>query len=76
MDSDASLEKMRMDHDHFWQTLDTLVTESNLIIDRPRGSAHPRYPEYSYPLDYGYLRGTRSGDGDGIDMWVGSLPEK
>jgi adenine-specific DNA-methyltransferase len=36
----------------------------------------PRYPESRYPLDYGYLEGTRSGDGDGIDVWIGSFPEK
>lgn len=65
-----------MDRDHFWEMLDTLVTESELIIDRPRGSNHPRYPEYIYPWDYGYLQGTSSGDGDGIDVWVGSLPER
>jgi inorganic pyrophosphatase len=65
-----------MNNDHFWQALDTLVAESELIIDRPRGSAHPRYPEERYLWDYGYLKGTRSGDGDGIDVWVGSLPER
>jgi inorganic pyrophosphatase len=24
-------------------------------------------------LDYGYLQGTRSPDGDGIDVWIGNL---
>jgi len=57
----------------FWQALDTLVARHRLIIDRPRGSAHPRYPEFRYPLDYGYLDGTHSSDKDGIDVWVGSL---
>jgi inorganic pyrophosphatase len=28
-----------------------------------------------YPLDYGYLGGTRAADGDGIDVWLGSLPK-
>jgi len=28
-----------------------------------------------YPLDYGYLAGTSAGDGDGIDVWRGSLAE-
>ena len=45
---------------------------SNIIIDRPKGSAHPRYTEYIYPLDYGYLDGTSSMDGEGIDVWRGS----
>jgi inorganic pyrophosphatase len=60
----------------FWQHLDQLVATSNLKIDRPKGSAHPRYPDLIYPHDYGYLENTQSGDGDGIDVWLGSLPEK
>jgi inorganic pyrophosphatase len=62
--------------DSFWRKLDELVARSDLTIDRPKGSAHPRYPSGSYSLDYGYLEGSRSTDGDGIDVWIGSLPEK
>jgi len=58
----------------FWQALDTLVSQSEIIIDRPKGSAHPRYPDFIYPLDYGYLQGTTAADGGGIDVWVGSVP--
>ncbi len=65
-----------MNNSSFWHMLDTLVNTSTLIIDRPKGSAHPRYPDFRYPLDYGYLEGTTSSDGMGIDVWVGSLPEK
>ena len=43
-----------------------------MIVDRPRGSAHPKVPEYVYPLDYGYLEGTNGGDGSGIDVWRGA----
>jgi len=57
----------------FWQTLDKLVSESKIIIDRPKGSRHPRYSDYIYPLDYGYLEGTVSMDGGGIDVWKGSF---
>ncbi len=57
----------------FWFSLDRLVAERSLVIDRPRGSAHPRFPDTRYPLDYGYLAGTTAGDGAGIDVWVGSL---
>ena len=52
----------------FWRALDALVAGSEIVIDRPRGSAHPRYPDVIYPLDYGYLAGTRAADGDGIDV--------
>ncbi|MBI5565736.1 MAG: inorganic pyrophosphatase [Chloroflexi bacterium] len=60
----------------FWSTLDRLVAESQLVIDRPHGTSHPRYPEFIYPLDYGYLEGTTAADGDGIDVWIGSLPDR
>jgi len=29
------------------------VLESEIVIDRPKGSHHPRYPEIVYPVDYG-----------------------
>ena len=60
----------------FWDHLDRLITASVVVIDRPRGSAHPRYPEHIYPLDYGYLDGTTAGDGAGIDVWIGSEPRE
>jgi inorganic pyrophosphatase len=62
-----------MSNDSFWQKLDALIQQSEIVIDCPRGTAHPRYPEYLYPLDYGYLKATTSGDHDGIDLWRGSL---
>lgn len=30
----------------FWNTLDKLVQSSENVIDRPKGSAHPRYAVY------------------------------
>ena len=56
----------------FWVALDRLVKQSELVIDRPRGSTHPRYPSLIYPVDYGYLKDTSSMDGGGIDVWVGT----
>lgn len=56
----------------FWRTLERLVAASEVVIDRPAGSAHPRYPEIRYPLDYGYLKGTHANDGDGVDVWLGA----
>ncbi len=67
---------MGNDPPDFWDHLDQLVADAKLVIDRPAGSRHPRYPEFVYPLDYGYLEGTVSPDGGGIDVWVGSLTEK
>lgn len=62
------------DDPRFWEHADQLVAASEIVIDRPRGSPHPRFPDIVYPLDYGYLAGTTGGDGDGIDIWRGSLP--
>lgn len=56
----------------FWDALDKLVTNSEILIDRPKGTAHPRYPEFIYRVDYGYLKDTSSMDGGGIDAWIGS----
>ena len=50
-----------------------LLTTSVIVIDRPKGSTHPRYGKAIYPLDYGYLEDTTSSDGGGIDVWIGSL---
>ncbi len=60
----------------FWQAFDTLISSSQIVIDRPKGSAHPGFPDFIYPVDYGYLKNTSSMDGDGIDVWVGTSPER
>ena len=60
--------------DDFWRALDELVAQSEVIIDRPRGTTHPRYPNMRYEVDYGYLAGTRAVDGGGVDVWRGSDP--
>lgn len=62
--------------ERFWDHLDQLLASSRLVIDRPKGTAHPRYPDFVYPYDYGYLEGTSGGDGNEIDVWAGSLPER
>ena len=57
----------------FWIALDKLVSESKIIIDRPKGSHHPKYPNFIYPVNYGYLENTSSMDGGGIDVWKGTV---
>lgn len=59
----------------FWLALDRLISESEVVIDRPKDSRHPKYPDMIYPLDYGYLKNTSSMDGQGIDVWRGSLED-
>lgn len=58
----------------FWSLADELVRTHPHVIDRPRGSHHPRFHDAIFPLDYGYLDGTTSADGGGIDVWRGQVP--
>lgn len=60
----------------FWTALDQLVNQSEIVIDRPKGTAHPRYPDFIYPVNYGFLKCTTSMDGAGIDVWVGTDERK
>ena len=63
-------------NEDFWDALDELVSNSEIVIDRPKGSAHPRFPNFIYKVDYGYLKNTSSMDGAGIDVWIGSGDKK
>ena len=67
---------MKRYDEEFWKALDELVNNSEIIIDRPKGTAHPKYPNFIYRVDYGYLCNTSSMDGAGIDVWVGSDEKK
>jgi inorganic pyrophosphatase len=66
------LDAVEVENHEFWKYLDQLVARSHLVIDRPKGSHHPFYEDVVYPLDYGYLAGTTSADGNGIDIWAGA----
>ena len=66
-----------MNHDdEFWEYLNTLVKENEIIIDRPKGTKHPRYDNIVYEFDYGYINDTKAMDGGGIDVFKGSLHNK
>lgn len=74
---DCPIKKMNTDiNQNFWIQIDELVKTHKVVIDRAKGSCHPNFPEIEYPLDYGYLENTKSEDGAGIDVWVGSRPQK
>lgn len=38
-------------------------------IDRPFGSKHPKHG-FIYPLNYGFIPGTVSGDGEELDCYI------
>ena len=60
------------DVNDYWLALEQMVETCEIVIDRPKGSRHPRYEAVVYPMDYGFLRGTGAIDGGGVDIWVGS----
>lgn len=46
--------------------LDKIVT---VTMDRPLGTAHPKHG-FIYEVNYGYIEGTVSGDGEELDAYV------
>jgi inorganic pyrophosphatase len=56
----------------FWEYLEQIINENEIIIDRPKGTKHPKYNNMVYEVDYGYIKNTKSMDNGGIDVFVGS----
>ena len=54
------------------KSIDYIGKIVKVIIDRPLGSKHPKYG-YEYPLNYGYIPFTKSGDGEELDAYVLSV---
>ena len=42
----------------------------DIVIDRPLGSTHPKYPKTVYKVNYGYIPNTEAGDGMPIDVYL------
>lgn len=42
----------------------------DIVIDRPLGSTHPKYPDMIYPINYGYIPNVMGGDGDELDVYL------
>ena len=56
------------------EVLKYLNKEVFVKIDRPLGTKHPKY-DYVYPLNYGYIPDTVSGDNEEIDAYVLGIDE-
>ena len=67
---------MKLQDKAYWEEMSHLAKNSSIVIDRPKNSIHPKWADLIYPLDYGYLENTSAADGDGIDVWVGSLQNR
>ena len=42
----------------------------SVAVDRPLGSHHPEYKDLYYPINYGYIQNTLSGDGEEADAYI------
>ncbi len=40
-------------NEEFWKAPDEYVKKSGIVIDRSKGSAHLRFPDFVYRVDYG-----------------------
>jgi len=47
--------------------------KSEIIIDRPKVSRHPDYPEMAYPVDCVFLKKTSAGDDNEIKIFSGFM---
>ena len=41
-----------------------------VVVDRPMGTCHPKYPELIYPVNYGYVPGVMAPDGEAQDAYI------
>ena len=55
-----------------WDGWEALIRRNGITLDRPYRSPHPNHPEIIYPINYGYVNGTTSSDGDAVDVFVGT----
>ena len=51
-----------------------LGTYLDVIIDRKMGSRHPVHG-FEYPINYGYIPNTQSGDGEELDAYILGITE-
>ena len=48
---------------------DFLGKKVKVVMDRPMGSKHPKW-NFLYPINYGYVPNTISGDGEELDAYI------
>ena len=49
--------------------LEYLGKKVHVVMDRPLGAIHPKHG-FIYPVNYGYIPNTVSGDGEELDAYV------
>lgn len=61
-----------MRKDRAWLRALFLGKVVRVVVDRQMGSLHPQHG-FVYPVNYGYVPGTVSGDGEEIDAYILSV---
>ncbi len=56
------------------KSFDFLGKIVDVVIDRPLGSKHPKHG-FVYPINYGYVPNTISGDGEALDCYILGVSE-
>jgi len=41
-----------------------------VTVDRKLGTYHPKHKDMYYPINYGFVQGTKAGDGDEQDAYI------
>lgn len=59
-----------------WRYWEQLIDDRGIVIDRPHAQPHPQYAGMRYPFDYGHIPGTTTADGEEVDAFVGSAPNR
>lgn len=66
--------KIQIHHIEMSKLSDYLKKQVKVKIDRPLGSLHPKH-NFKYDVNYGFIPGTISGDGEEIDAYVLGVDE-
>ena len=61
---------MEMDANYLNDLKQLLGKEVTVKIDRPLGTAHPKYSDLIYPLNYGYIESLVAPDGEDQDAYL------
>ncbi len=55
---------------HRYDFSDIIGRKVQCTVDRPLGTAHPRFPSLIYPINYGYVDDVTGGDGAEQDVYI------
>ncbi|MBQ4485752.1 MAG: methyltransferase domain-containing protein [Oscillospiraceae bacterium] len=60
---------------HVYDFSDIIGRKVHCSVDRPLGTAHPRFADLVYPINYGYVDNVMGGDGAEQDVYILGVDE-